>query len=118
MPASTAEVTNAIILYLVTFSPIASAAMRLSRMAMIARPDRLSIRLSTTNRVKSVSAKPMPNVAILFTPVAPAGPLTSSLPATFGLLKAICRHWPSSDIYRQLMTLRMISPNASVTIAR
>ena len=54
---------------------------------MMARPDRLSIRFSTTNRVKSMSAKPMPNVAILFTPVAPAGPFTSSLPATFGFVE-------------------------------
>ena len=110
MPASTAEVTNAIILYLVTFMPIASAAMRLSRMAMIARPDRLSIRLSTTNRVKSVSAKPMPNVAILFTPWAapPAG--DQQLARHVRVVERDMQARPSSEIYRQLMTLRMISP--------
>ena len=40
-PARAAEVTKAIILYLVTLMPTLSAAMRLSRAAMMARPVRL-----------------------------------------------------------------------------
>ena len=60
----------------------------------------------------------MPNVAILSTPVAPAGPLTSISPGMFGLLKEMYTRPASMEMYRQLSTLRMISPNASVTIAR
>ena len=39
-PARAAEVTKAIILYFTTFTPTLSAAMRLSRIAMMARPER------------------------------------------------------------------------------
>ena len=68
--------------------PTDSAAMRLSRQAMIARPERLLMRLSTTKSVKRMSTKPMTNVEIRLTPVAPAGPLSTSLPGSCGLLKA------------------------------
>ena len=118
MPASTALVTKAIILYLVTLMPMASAAMRLSREAMMARPERLLIRFSTTNSENRISAKPTGNVAILSTEEAPAGPLTRIVPGMFGLLKDTCSRTPSSEKYRQFSTFRMISPKASVTMAR
>ena len=84
----------------------------------IARPERLFIRLSTTKSVKSMSAKPTTKVEMRLTPRVPAGPLTTSSPNTLGLSKAMCTRPLSTETYRQLMTLRMISPNASVTMAR
>ena len=140
MPASTALVTNAIILYFETLMPTDSAAMRLSRVAMIARPVRLLIRFSTTNSVNRISAKPMPKVAIFSTPVAPAGPLTTTVQLeSIALNSCACTRSSASvfvntfgsvalatnfsvpgpiEMYRQFRTFRMISPNASVTIAR
>lgn len=56
--------TKAISLYLVTLMPTLSAAIRLSRMAMIARPVRLRTRFSTTTRVIITSAKPIAKVAM------------------------------------------------------
>ena len=118
MPASAAEVTNAISLYFVTFTPMASAAMRLSRLAIIARPERLLMRFSTTNSVSSTSTKPASNVAMRPTRTAPAGPLYRSVPSMRGLLKLTISLPSLTAKYRQFMTLRMISPNASVTMAR
>ena len=118
MPASTALVTKAIILYLVALIPTDSAAMRLSRVAMMARPERLFIRLSTTNRVNKISTKPIVKVAILSTPTVPLGPASTALPGRLGLLKPKYRAPPSRLIYTQLIRLRMISPKARVTIAR
>ena len=118
MPASTALVTKAIILYLVMLMPTDSAAMRLSRVAMMARPERLLTRFCTTKRVKRISAKPIPKVAMVSMPTPPLGPLTSSSPGMLLSLKAKCSRPASMEIYRQLITFRMISPKASVTMAR
>ena len=90
MPARNAEVTKAIIRYFVTLMPTDSAAMRLSRQAMIARPERLLIKLSTTNSVNNTSAKPTVKVDMRLTPRVPAGPLTTISPSTLGLSKAMC----------------------------
>ena len=98
--------------------PMASAAMRLSRVAMMARPERLLMRFSTTSSVNSISAKPTGNVAIFATSLAPLGPLTSIVPGMPGLLKETNSRPPSSEKYRQFSTFRMISPKASVTMAR
>ena len=50
-PARAAETVKAMSLYLVMLMPMLSAAMRLSRTAMMARPDRLFTRWKTTIRV-------------------------------------------------------------------
>ena len=70
-PARAAEVTKAISLYLVRFRPTLSAAMLLSRRAMMARPARLSFRFSTTKRVMSTSTKPAVKVEMVAVLVAP-----------------------------------------------
>ena len=80
-PASTAEVTKAMILYLGMEMPMDSAAMRLSRMAMMARPWRLRIRLSTTTRVIITRMKPMVRVEIFWMPTTPMGPRTIIWPS-------------------------------------
>ena len=49
---------------------------------------------------------------------APAGPLYRSVPSMRGLLKLIISLPSLTAKYRQFMTLRMISPNASVTMAK
>ena len=82
MPASTALVTNAIILYFVMFTPVASAAIRLSRAAMIARPGLELTRFSTTISVNMISRKPAVKVEMVLTFTAPIGPFTSRVPAT------------------------------------
>ena len=79
-PAVAAEVTKAISLYLVRFSPTLSAAMLLSRKAMMARPARLSFRFSTTKRVMSTSTKPAVKVEMVAVPVAPWAPLMMAMP--------------------------------------
>ena len=86
------------------------------------------MRLSTTIRLKMISTKPMVKLASLVETVAPWGPLMSTwkeMPSavraascTTGVLKDMRRALPSSATYRQLMTLRMISPKARVTMAR
>ena len=118
MPASAAEMTKASMRYLVTLMPTDSAAMRLSRMAMIARPERLLIRLSTTMSVKMTRRKPASKEASFLTPMAPIGPLMTMLPGRFGSRKLKLRFAPSKEKYTQLSRLRMISPKARVTMAR
>ena len=71
IPARAAEVIKAVSLYLVILIPTDSAAMRLSRIAVIARPERLYIRFITIKRVKSMSTKPAVNEAIFVMPTAP-----------------------------------------------
>ena len=73
-PARAALVTKAISLYLVTLMPTLSAAMRLSRRAMMARPERLRTRLSTITSVTMMRMKPAVKPAIVSVPVAPARP--------------------------------------------
>ena len=80
-PARAAEVTKAISLYLVTLMPTLSAAMRLSRRAMIARPDRLFTRFCTTSRVMRMSTNPAVKEASFCTPTAPMGPLMMAVPS-------------------------------------
>ena len=97
-------------------------------LAMIARPERLLIRFNTTIRETMISTNPMVKVAIFWEMVAPWGPLMSTwkgMPSavraascTTGVLKDMRRALPSSATYRQLMTFRMISPKARVTMAR
>ena len=57
-PAKNAAMTNTASLYRVTLSPTDSAAMRLSRMAMMARPYLERFRFSITATVSSTSAAP------------------------------------------------------------
>ena len=78
---------------LITKEPLDPAA----RVAMMARPERLLIRFITTISVKMISAKPIGKVAILSDTVAPAGPLTSTVPGMFGLLKETNSRLPSSE---------------------
>ena len=79
-PASTAEVTKARSLYLVAPMPTLSAAMRLSRSAMMARPERLLIRLSTTVRAMSTRIKPAVKEESFTLVVTPMGPFRMALP--------------------------------------
>ena len=76
-PARAAEVTKAIILYLVTLMPTLSAAMRLSRAAMMARPVRLLTRLKMTTRVITTSTKPTVKVEMRWVFITPMGPRIS-----------------------------------------
>ena len=80
MPASAAAVTKAIILYLVMLIPMASAAIRLSRAAMIARPEREFTRFSTITSVTITRINPAVNVEIALTFTAPIGPFSSRVP--------------------------------------
>ena len=57
-PASAAEMVNAMSLYRVTLTPTDSAAMRLSRMDIIARPVRELMRFRTMKSVMRISTKP------------------------------------------------------------
>ena len=72
--------TKAINLYLVTLTPTLSAAIRLSRRAMMARPARLRTRLSTMTRVIIMSTNPAVKVDIAVVPVAPWAPLMIAIP--------------------------------------
>ena len=56
-PAIAADIVNAIILYFITFIPQASAAIRLSRTAIIARPVRLRTRFSTITSATIIQNK-------------------------------------------------------------
>ena len=115
-------------LYLVTLMPTLSAAMRLSRMAMTARPVRLRTRLSTTIRVIITSTKPTVKVAMRSLPEAPWAPLMISMPFSLSprlsmllvpsKFRAMCRPFSSQPTSRQLMMSLMISPKARVTMAR
>ena len=69
--------TKAIILYLVTLMPTLSAAMRLSRAAMMARPVRLLTRLKMTTRVITTSTKPTVKVEMRWVFITPMGPRIS-----------------------------------------
>ena len=67
-------------MYLVTLMPTLSAAMRLSRAAMMARPVRLFTRLKITTRATSTSTKPAAKVEMVWECITPMGPLMSSTP--------------------------------------
>jgi len=62
---------NVISLYFVMFIPIDSAAILLSRIAMIARPSLECMRFNTINNVIRISIKPIKNVESLGVPVIP-----------------------------------------------
>lgn len=79
-PASAEATVKAMRRYLVTLMPTDSAAMRLSRTAMMARPSRLCMRFSTTATVMSTSTMPRTKVEILSIPTAPLGPLMRIVP--------------------------------------
>ena len=108
--------------------PTLSAAIRLSRMAMTARPVRLRTRFSTTTRVIMISTKPMVKVAMRALPVAPWAPLMISMPFSLrpredmllvpSTFRAMCRPFSSQPTSRQLIRSLMISPKARVTMAR
>ena len=114
--------------YLVVEMPTDSAAMRLSRTAMIARPVRLRTRLRTITRATMTSRKPARNVEIVSVPEAPWAPLMMAVPpsasprsSTVSLpvrLNSTCRPRSSTPTIRQVTISLMISPNASVTMAR
>ena len=97
MPASAAAVTKAIILYLVMLMPMDSAAIRLSRAAMIARPERELTRFSTTIREKITRINPAVKVAMVLTFTAPMGPFSSRVPGRFPSRKPQFSPWPSTD---------------------
>ena len=80
-PARAAETVKAMSLYLVTLMPMLSAAMRLSRMAMTARPVRLFTRWKTTTRVMSRRIMPLVKVAMVGMLFRPMGPPMISVPS-------------------------------------
>ena len=80
-PARAAEIANAISLYLVILIPTDSAAMRLSRMDIMARPVRELIRFNTINRVISTRIMPTVKVAAFGVPVIPCAPLMMTTPS-------------------------------------
>ena len=67
-------------MYLVMLMPMDSAAMRLSRMAMMARPVREFTRFMTINKVTSTRMTPMVKVAAWGVPVMPWAPFISISP--------------------------------------
>ena len=113
---------NAISLYFVMLIPTDSAAMRLSRMAMIARPEREFIRFSTMNRVSSTRTMPMAKVAALGVPVIPLAPSIITWPPSWrfksAFFMAMWMPFASAPTYSTLITFLMISPKARVTMAR
>ena len=90
-PARAAEVTKAIILYFVMLTPTLSAAMRLSRIAMMARPARLFTRWNTTISVIITRIKPAVKVEIFWMPPMPMGPAMMSLPPSDRLVLSLSR---------------------------
>ena len=80
IPARKAETTKAFRRKEVTLMPTDSAAIRLPRTALMARPSLELIRFRTTNRVIITRMKPMGKEAIFWTPVAPMGPARIFLP--------------------------------------
>ena len=80
-PAIAAEMVNAISLYFVMLIPIDSAAIRLSRIAMIARPSLELIRFCTINNVSRIRIKPITNVEFFGVPVIPCGPFRITVPS-------------------------------------
>ena len=122
MPARNAETTKAFMRKVVTLMPTDSAAIRLSRTALMARPSLEFTRFSTTNRVNMISAKPMGNVDSFCIPVAPIGPEMIILPPSpSSIVPVVMAMWkPSASVptYRLLIMFFMISPKASVTMAK
>ncbi len=76
-----ADIENAISLYFVILIPIDSAAILLSRIAMIALPERELIRLSTIISVITRRIIPIINDALCGVPVIPVAPFMISLPS-------------------------------------
>ena len=121
-PASAADTVKAMSLYFVMFTPMLSAAMRLSRTAMIARPCRLLTRWNTTMSVIMTRMMPMVKVEYRGMEVRPIGPPMISLPpsarSVLSLSRLMCRPLLSMPTYRLLKMPLMISPKARVTMAR
>ena len=123
IPARAAEMENAISLYLVMLIPMDSAAIRLSRMDMMARPVRELIRFNTITRVSKRSRIPIVKVAALGVPVIPWAPLTMTSPPSSSPRDklSLMEKWnplESLPINITLIRFLMISPKARVTIAR
>ena len=74
-PPKNADITNAVILARVTLTPIASAAMRLSREAITALPCLESIKLSMMTAAIKITMMPMRKVEFCGVPVMPCAPL-------------------------------------------
>ncbi len=127
-PARVAEITKAIMRYWVTEMPTDSAAILLSRTAIMARPVRLRTRLSTITSATITSTKPAKNVEIMSVPEAPCAPLIMATPvserprlSTVSLPVRLNSTWSprsSTPTIRQVTTSLMISPKARVTMAR
>ena len=102
--------------------PTDSAAMRLSRTALMARPSLELIRFSTTNSVKRINPKPTAKVDIRLMPVMPMAPLRIHLPlpTSLGLAVAMAKRKPDSSVPTYILPMRffIISPKANVTMAR
>ena len=75
-----AEIVNAIILYFVMLIPTDSAAMRLSRIAITARPDLELTKLRTITSATIIRTKPAVKEAMVCVPVAPCAPLIIAVP--------------------------------------
>ena len=123
IPARKAETTNAFMRKAVTLMPTDSAAIRLSRTALMARPSLELMRFSTTNRVNSTSPKPTAKVEMRLMPVMPMAPERihlCPLPISLGLAVASTKRKPLSSMPTYMLPIRffMISPKARVTIAR
>ena len=127
-PARAAETTKAIMRYSVTEMPTDSAAILLSRTAIMARPVRLRTRLSTITSATMTRMAPARKVEYVDTPEAPWAPLMMAVPSSSRcrssivelpvMLKITCRPRESTPTMRQVTISLMISPKASVTIAR
>ena len=79
--ADAAEMENAMILYFVMLIPTDSAAIRLSRIDMMARPVLEWIRFSTITRVISTKTTPMVKLESWGVPVIPWAPFMITLPS-------------------------------------
>ena len=92
-------------------------------MDMMARPVRERMRFSTTTKVTITRMKPMVKVASLLLLLMPSAPLMMMRPPSPNFseaasLKEKCQPLASTPRYRAFMTFLMISPKASVTMAR
>ena len=97
-----------------------SAAMRLSRQALMARPARELIRFKTTTRVISTRMNPAVKVEMGLIFTAPLAPSTSiTTPSGSFLVRKDMYSRPSPvPMYSTFTRLRIISPKARVTIAK
>ena len=90
-PARAAETVKAMSLYLVMLMPMLSAAMRLSRTAMMARPDRLFTRWKMTMRERMIRITPAVKVDSRGMPLRPMGPPMTRSPSSARLVVSLSR---------------------------